>query len=158
MITEFDLGEVEDLEEGVELPVSRFKDNGDGTVTDPETGLMWTKDANLPGDTMLFHEALDYIEEINEGKHPNFGYTDWRLPDLKELLSLIDYTQRTRKGHIIPSGHPFRNVQSLNFNNKQATTYLSNSDYPLFVSLYCRLVGHNVKSCYGYIWPVRGGQ
>jgi hypothetical protein len=158
-VTSYDTGEDEDLEEEeIAPPTTRFKDNGDGTVTDPETGLMWTKDANLPGDTMLFHQALDYIEEMNEGKYPNFGYTDWWLPTLSELRSLIDYTNFTRWGHIIPSGHPFQNVQSLNFNDRRSTTYLSNSDYPLFVSLYCRLVGHNVKSCYGYVWPVRGGE
>jgi len=150
LITEFDLGEEEDLEEGIEPQISRFKDNEDETVTDPETGLMWTKDADLPGDTMLFHEALDYIEEINEGKHPNFGYTDWRLPTIEELKSLIDYTKRRGWKHEIPSEHPFQNVQSLALNS-----YLSNSDYPLFVSLYCRLVGHNVKTCYGNVWPVR---
>ena len=155
---EFDTGEDKDMEKEVEPSTTRFKENGDETVTDPDSGLMWTKDANLPGDTVLFHQALDYIEEMNEGKHPNFGYTDWRLPNLKELRSLIDYTNYTRGGHIIPSGHPFQNVQSLNFNNKWAITYLNNSEYPLFISLYCRLVGHNVKSCFGYVWPVRGGQ
>ena len=158
LITEFDLGEEEDLEEGVEPQISRFKDNGNGTVTDPETGLVWTKDADLPGDIMLFHEALDYIEEINEGKHPNFGYTDWRLPTIEELRSLIDYTKRRGGGHGIPSGHPFQNVQLLLFNDSRFVTYLHNSEFPIFVSLYCRLVGHNVKSCYGYVWPVRGRQ
>ena len=151
-VTSYDTDEEKDLEEGFELPTSRFKDNGDGTVTDPDSGLVWTKDANLPGDTMLFHQALDYIKKMNEGKYPNFGYTDWRLPTLNELRSLIDYTNFTRNGHIIPSEHPFQNVQSPALNS-----YLSNSDYPLFVSLYCRLVGHNVKTCYGKVWPVRGG-
>lgn len=107
---------------------------------------------------MLFHQALDYIEGMNEGKYSNFGYTDWILPTLSELRSLIDYTKFTREWHILPDGHPFQNVQSLRFNDSKSVTYLSNSEYPLFVSLYCRLVGHNVKSCYGYVWPVRGGQ
>lgn len=149
----YDVSE-EDLEEKVSPSTTRFKDNKDGTVTGLETTLMWTKNANLPGDTMLFHQALDYIEGMNEGSNPNFGYTDWRLPTLKELRSLIDCTNYTRRGHAIPSGHPFQNVQLLGFT---AVTYLSNSDYPFLLSLYCRLVGHNVKSCYGYVWPVRGG-
>ena len=51
---------------------SRFKDNEDGTVTDLETGLMWTKNADLYGDTLLFHQALAYLEEMNEGKYPKF--------------------------------------------------------------------------------------
>jgi len=157
LIAEFDLGEEEILEDGAEPEVSRFEDNGDETVTDPKTGLMWTKDANLPGDTMLFHQALEYIEGINEGKYPNFGHTDWRLPTLRELRSLIDYTNFTGWAHAIPSGHPFENVQLLLFNDSRVVTYLHNSEFPTFVSLYCRLVGHNVKSCFGYVWPVRGG-
>lgn len=156
--TSYDIGEDENLAEVIASPTTRFKDNGDGTVTDPKTSLMWTKDANPTGDTMVFHQAFDYVEGMNEGKHPNFGYTDWRLPNLIELRSLIDYTKYTRKGHELPSGHPFQNVQSLRFNGRRSVTYLSNSDYSWFVSFYCRLVGHNVKSCYGYVWPVRGGQ
>jgi len=138
----------------------RFKDNGDGTVTDIRTGLIWTKNANLPGDTMTFHQAFDYIEGMNKGKYPNFGYTDWRLPTLRELRSLIDYTRYTKKGnvHVLPQGHPFKKVQSLRFNDSRAPSYLSNTDHPWFVSLYCRLVGHNVTSCYGYVWPVRSGK
>ena len=154
----FDSGEGNKTEEGAEPLSSRFKDNGDGTVSDPNTGLVWTKDANLPGDTMLFHQALDYIEEMNEGKHPNLGYADWRLPTLHELRSLIDYTKFTSEGHILPDGHPFANIQSLNFNSGTSPSYLSNSDHSLFISLYCRLVGHNVITCYGYVWPVRGRQ
>jgi hypothetical protein len=152
--TALNSAEEEGVEEGIEPPEARFIDNGNGTVTDPATGLMWTKNADIYGDTLLFHQALDYIAEMNEGNYPNFGYTDWRLPSLTELRSLIDYTKLTRKGHTVPSGHPFDNLQSLYF--KGRSSYISNSDYPLFVSLYCRLVGHNINSCYGYVWPVRG--
>jgi len=157
-ITPYDMGEDKELEEEITTPTTRFKDNGDGTVTDPKTGLMWTKDAHLVGDTMLFHQGLDYVEGMNEGKYPNFGHTNWRLPTLKELRSLIDYTKYTRKGHELPSGHPFENVQSLKLNDTRSVSYLYNSDFSWFIALYCRLVGHNVRSCYGYVWPVRQGE
>lgn len=142
-------------EETVSLPQTRFIDHQDGTVTDPETGLMWTKDANLFGDTLLFQQALTYLDEINEGEHSNFGYSDWRLPTIEELRSLVDYTKLYRWKHKIPEGHPFQNVQSVDFNNSSAITYLKKTDYSWFSILYCRLVGHNVNSCYGYVWPVR---
>jgi len=138
---------------------TRFKDNKDGTITDSKTGLMWTKDANLPGDTMLFHQALKYIEEMNEGKHPNFGYTDWRLSNLRELRSLLDYTNYTLEGHALTPRYPFENLWPLIKSGSQIDIiYLSNTDFPTISSLYCRLVGHNVFSCYGYVWPVRGGK
>jgi hypothetical protein len=135
---------------------TRFEENGDGTVTDTETGLMWTKDANLRGDTVLFHQAINYINGMKEGKYPNFGYTDWRLPTLRELQSLIEYAEFTSKGHVLPSGHPFQKVQSLEFYNSTSPTYLSKPDHSWFVDGYCRIVGHNVQSCFGFVWPVRG--
>ena len=154
----YDTEKGEELEQEIAIPASRFKDNRDGTVTDPETNLMWTKNAHLPEDTMLFHQALNYIEEMNRGEYPNYGFTDWRLPTLNELRSLIDYTYYTTEGYMLPFGHPFQNVQPLRLNFPWSPTYLSITDYPLFFSLYCRLVGHNVASCDGYVWPVRGGK
>ena len=140
----------------IEPATTRFNNNGNGTVTDTETGLMWTKSADLFGDTLLYHQALDYIAGMNGGQYTNFGYSDWRLPSLSELRSLIDYTKLTNHGHKLPWGHPFKNIQSLNFNSK--SSYLFTADFSWFVSLYCRAIGHNVPSCYGYVWPVRGRQ
>ena len=134
---------------------TRFKDNGDGTVKDLDTGLIWTKNANMPEDTMLFHQAINYIEEMNKGNVPNFGYTDWRLPHYGELQTLIDYTHYTKQGHELPPGHPFENVQSLIYRTSPGPVYLWMTDASWFVSLYCRVVGHNVGSCFGYVWPVR---
>jgi hypothetical protein len=55
------------------------------TVTDNLTGLMWTKNANLAG-TKNWSDALTYCNSLDHG-----GYTDWRLPNIRELHSLIDY-------------------------------------------------------------------
>ncbi|KJU84045.1 protein containing DUF1566 [Candidatus Magnetobacterium bavaricum] len=66
---------------------TRFADNGDQTITDTSTGLMWTKDARLT-DYKTWQEALDYVASMNKDKG-TFGYTDWRLPDRKELESLV---------------------------------------------------------------------
>lgn len=62
-----------------------YIDNGDGTITDTSTGLMWMeKDA---GSAMTWEEALSYCEDSTYA-----GYTDWHLPDVKELQSIVDYT------------------------------------------------------------------
>ncbi len=58
-------------------------DNGDGTVSDTETGLMWQQGE---GGLMNWQSALAYCENL-----PLAGYDDWRLPDRNELESLIDY-------------------------------------------------------------------
>ena len=58
--------------------------NGDGTVTDTETGLMWQQDE--AGD-MNWESALSYCEKLVLA-----GYDDWRLPNINELQSLVDYS------------------------------------------------------------------
>jgi hypothetical protein len=58
-----------------------YKDNGNGTVTDLNTGLMWTQD---PGDKKTFEQAVAGASKCKVG-----GYSDWRLPTIKELYSLI---------------------------------------------------------------------
>jgi hypothetical protein len=138
----------------------RFIDHGDGTVTDKETGLMWTSDADLPAEELLFYEALAYIEEMNRGNLTNFGYTDWRLPTLEELRSLKDFTDYTGdKKYFPPEGHPFENVRWMSCNTYyQWPTYFWATRLSWMVSAYCRLVGRNTTTCVGFLWPVRGGR
>ncbi len=138
----------------------RFIDHGDGTVTDVGTGLMWTKDADLPAEALYFYDALSYIEEMNKGNLSNCGYTDWRLPTLEELRSLKDYTDYTGDKKYFPAeGHPFENVQWMNFDTYyQWPTYFWATRLSWMVSTYCRLVGSNTATCVGYLWPVRGGK
>ena len=64
-----------------------YTDNGDGTVTDNITGLMWQQD---PGVKMTWPEAVDMLDGFELA-----GYTDWRLPTIKELYSLIDFSGQT---------------------------------------------------------------
>ena len=72
------------LQHGVPWPVPRFTDHSDGTVTDNLTGLMWTKNANLSG-AQTWTNAVDHCNDMDA-----YGYTDWRLPNVRELQSLCD--------------------------------------------------------------------
>ncbi|MDV7104562.1 DUF1566 domain-containing protein [Vibrio sp. TH_r3] len=60
-----------------------YTDNGDGTVTDNNTGLMWQQ--TPPSGKMSYDEAKAYVESLNIG-----GYTDWRLPTIKESFSIAN--------------------------------------------------------------------
>ena len=60
-----------------------YTDNGDGTVTDDNTGLMWQQ--TPPSDKLTYDEAVEYVEYLELG-----GYTDWRLPTIKESFSLAN--------------------------------------------------------------------
>jgi len=65
---------------------NQFVDNGNGTITDNATGLMWMQNDNGTG--VLWEIALSYAENFTYA-----GYSDWRLPDVKELQSIVDYTR-----------------------------------------------------------------
>lgn len=74
-------------------PKDPLIDNGDGTITDPNTGLMWKKeDAWL--DMHQFYtiaRANEYIDKLNKEKFA--GYDDWRLPTKAEAATLVDKTK-----------------------------------------------------------------
>ena len=60
-----------------------YQDNGDGTVTDLNTLLMWQQADN--GSTREWQTACDYCEYLNLA-----GYSDWRIPTRRELISIVD--------------------------------------------------------------------
>ena len=94
----------------------QFIDNGDGTVSDLSTGLMWAKDGNGPGcnnggvlgweDAVGFAEALEFA-----------GYDDWYLPGIKELETIVDYSA------VEPA------INATYFPNTQAGAYWSSTTY-----------------------------
>lgn len=65
---------------------NEFVDNGNGTVTDKATGLMWMKQDSKKG--MNWQDALKYAEDLRYA-----GYSDWRLPNAKELQYIVDYSR-----------------------------------------------------------------
>jgi hypothetical protein len=67
--------------------IAGFTDNGDGTVTDTATNIMWQQQDD--GTVKNWAEALTYCENLSLGDHD-----DWRAPNIKELKSIID-TSRT---------------------------------------------------------------
>ncbi|NBV86906.1 MAG: DUF1566 domain-containing protein, partial [Verrucomicrobia bacterium] len=64
-----------------------YQNNLDGTITDLDTGLMWTQ---LPVSARTWEQALNYAENLTLA-----GASDWRLPNIKELQTLTDYTLAT---------------------------------------------------------------
>lgn len=68
--------------------VNKFVDNNNGTITDKATGLMWAQGDSYIG--LNWEEALDWAEQMNSVNY--LGYHDWRLPNVKELQSIADYS------------------------------------------------------------------
>lgn len=139
---------------GAADPSPRFKDNGDGTVTDHLTGLIWLQDANC------FRErswsiASDYCDALENGQ---CGLTDgsrtgdWRLPTIGELQSLVDYGNYNPA---LSSRHPFTSAQHNYY--WSSTPYAGRPGYAWFVHVGHGYVGVVYKDHDYYLWPVRGG-
>jgi len=90
-------------------PKPSYKNNGNGTITDNITGLMWTKSPDLNGDGLInYQDKLTYNESVNYTKSLNIaGFNDWRLPTIKELYSLIMFDG------IDPSGYEGSSTSNL---------------------------------------------
>lgn len=68
---------------GTVYGINDFQDNGDKTITDKASGLMWSKNDSEKG--------LDWKNALYYAKHATLaGYTDWRLPNVKELQGIVD--------------------------------------------------------------------
>jgi hypothetical protein len=131
---------------------SRFTDKGDGTILDKNTGLIWLKDANVANLPLPYEGVKQFLQDMNSGKRPNFGYTDWRLPSINEMETQID---KSSFYPALPSGHPFTHVQN-NF-YWSSSTGRDVVDYVWIVDVAAgEMTMDYVSSCsYKFLWPVR---
>jgi hypothetical protein len=144
-------GQDGDLKAGVAEPSPRFTVDGTGNcVTDNLTGLMWTRNANLPAAARTWQQALDYANTLSL-----CGFSDWRLSNRKELRSFINYSSANNNATIL---------NTLGFNSVQAGYYWSSSSYAgspalaWVVGMDGGIVGADDKTASYYVWPVRAGQ
>ncbi|MDH3587767.1 MAG: FG-GAP-like repeat-containing protein [Gammaproteobacteria bacterium] len=110
-VSSFAAGDDGELQHGISMPVPRFDLRPDGTVYDMLTGLIWLANAECFGQldwpaAVAAAEALNDTEcGLGDGSLPG----DWRLPNIKEQLSLIDFGETQPA---LPVGHPFTQVQN----------------------------------------------
>ena len=168
-------GDDGNLQRGVPWPNPRFTDNQDGTVTDNLTGLVWLTKANCiatdnPGfDTegtagdglVTWQTALEFVAGINSATYDcgdisngDSNQTDWRLPNEKELYSLIDFS---RYDPAVAESNMFSDLQS-NWYWSSTTLFGSSGTIAWIVYFYDgEKGGGNIGSGY-YVWPVRAGE
>lgn len=95
------------LQKGIAWPIPRFTDHGNGTFTDNLTGLIWLKQMDCLGQE-TWNNALASCNSLADGQ---CGLTDgsvqgdWRLPNVREFTSLVDYG---KVDPALPSGYPFQ--------------------------------------------------
>lgn len=100
---------------------NQLRDNGDGSVTDSATGLMWSRADNGAGVSWL--DALAWVQTQN-GDH-YLGHDDWRLPNAKELQSIVDYANAPDFNGLPAIDTTFFTCSSITNENGQA-------DFPYF--------------------------
>lgn len=143
------------LAKGVAWPTSRFVDNGNGTVTDALTGLVWLKNANCFA-AQTWSAALTAVAQLAAGA---CGLSDgssagqWRMPNVGELESLIDVSQ---SNPAVSSGNPFANIGSTYWSS---TTYRGDTTEAWVIRFtdgrYINDGATNVKTNAHALWAVK---
>ncbi|MDM8558300.1 DUF1566 domain-containing protein [Candidatus Parabeggiatoa sp. HSG14] len=141
----------------------RYIDNGNGTVTDYRTGLIWLKNANCFG-RKNWETAMQLAAKLahgqcglSDGSKPG----DWRLPTKEEWKAMID----TRYKNPVLSnaagtdkwkeGDAFSSVQTNVYWSSTTVAHVTYSAW--YVTLDDGYVNNGYKAGYCYVWPVRGG-
>ena len=115
---------------------NNFVDNNDGTITDKATGLIWQTADSQKG--LNWEEALQYAENLTLG-----GYDDWRLPNAKELQSIVDYTRSPETSNSAAIDPIFEISSIINEGGE--------NDYPYFWSSTTHLDGPTPESSAVYV-------
>jgi len=133
---------------GTAWPEPRFEVRGD-EVMDSLTGLIWCRNASLAEFPLAWQEALDFVATMNRDRR--FGQCDWRLPNRRELRSLLDLQCRLPA---LPERHPFTGV----FNGWYwtATTAAISPAHAWYVALDGGRMFYGGKDQSFMLWPVRG--
>ncbi|MEI6124883.1 MAG: DUF1566 domain-containing protein, partial [Bacteroidota bacterium] len=128
--------------------VNLFQDNSDGTISDLATGLMWQQTDN--GSGVDWEHALAYAQMQNDTNY--LGHNDWRVPNTKELQSIVDYTRSpyaTNSSNIGPAINALFSCTGI-FNDG------GKADYPYYWTSTSAM--SNANSTYPSAWYVAFGR
>ena len=103
---------------GIEKGRALFRFNGDGTVTQNNSGLMWTMDANALSSDVDYSDARDFEEKCSIG-----GYRNWRIPTKQELEILLNTIPR----EVLEKGKGAEWLTAVGFRNVQSDMYWSST-------------------------------
>jgi len=155
---------------GTAWPIPRFTDNSNGTITDNLSGLIWLKNANCSanlggvdntGTGLTWADALTWSNSLASG---TCGLSDdsaagqWRLPNRKELKSLINRQQSSSATWLNTFGFfGFPDIQTPVY--WSSSTYAGDSGLAWWVGIGFGRMGYYDKTAYYlHVLPVRGGQ
>ncbi len=132
---------------GDDYGINLYTDNGDSTITDSSTGLMWAQYDS--GEGLIWKEALSYAENSTLA-----GYNNWRLPNIKELQGIIDYTRSPSATDENNVGPAIDEIFECSFYTGNDSNY--DEDYPYFWSSTSSYFSTSEPGYY-YAWYVAFG-
>jgi hypothetical protein len=151
-----DIKEDGSTQRGISWPIPRFYVT-DETIIDNMTGLIWMKNANLAG-TKNWKGSLDFITALNSANSGigTAGHHDWRLPNVNEALTLINYGNSQPAVWLKNQG--FTNVQTTYWTSTTVAYSEWTSNAWLLFTEYGEVWSTHSKANYHYVWPVCGGE
>jgi len=142
---------------------NRYTDNGDGTVTDNRTGLIWLKNANC-FNRQNWKTAMQSADNLADGQcglRDGSKSGDWRLPTLDEWEAMVDKKYKSPALYNVAgtsqwkNGDAFWGVQTDSY--WSSTTDAVGTNDAWYVYLFDGDVDYYNKTSTYYVWPVRGG-
>lgn len=144
-----DTGQDGEFLPGMGWPAERFEKLGDHLVRDLATQLIWTRNSCPSEYPLSWMEGLEFVEQMN--RDAKYGRGDWRMPNRRELRSLIDHST---KKPALTRGHPFENL-FLGWYWTSTTAAISPA-YSWYVHLEGGRMFYGKKDGYFWVWPVCG--
>ena len=127
----------------------RYQVLNDHLVLDRATELIWMRDGCPSQYPLSWSEALQFVAQLNN--EARYGRDDWRLPNRRELRSLIDHSRRKPA---LPAGHPFLNI-FLGWYWTSTTAAIA-PRYAWYLHLEGGRMFYGNKDGYYWFWPVCG--
>jgi len=151
-----DIKEDGSTQRGLSWPIPRFYVT-DETITDNMTGLIWLRNANIAG-TKNWKGSLDFIAALNSANSGSgtAGHHDWRLPNVNEALTLINYGNSQPAVWLKNQG--FTNVQTTYWTSTTVAYNDWTTNAWLMFTEYGEVWSTHNKANYHSVWPVCGGE
>lgn len=146
-------GQDAEFQAGLTIPNPRFVDNGNGTVTDKLTGLIWLKNADRFG-PVTWLQALSLCNTLGSGTYDlSDGSTagDWRLPNINELDSLLELNN---SHGVAVAANPFENFHPANYWSSTSVAAFPALGWYIAWAVGCPVF--DLKLNVMRVWPVRG--
>jgi hypothetical protein len=98
--------------------VLKFRDNGDGTITDLRTGLVWSKNANIARKSINWSDSASYCKSLSAA-----DYDDWYLPSKAQMMTLIDGLPKNQDWAPLFSGQGFIDMQDTYWTSDESSRF-----------------------------------